>query len=214
MENEEKRKNKKITILVVLGAIFGIAMLIFVGVAGVSAEVTPMLTWGTVTIEGQQAPAGMPIEIFIGNSSHASGYITTTTSGQYGAVRIWADDSLYGQALSYRVNGQLAIKNGPDEGIFSLKNQIVNLEVLTSIATWTIPNSGIFPRHLPDTFKGSVTLANLTNVPIDIQGVYYENGTFWANGAPGCTLSHLEGGKVADYIIASTGACEWEIPLN
>ena len=196
-------------IAVLLIAVLGVSITM-----GVSADTTPMLTWGTVTIEGQQAPAGTPIEIFIGNSSHANGYITTTIPGQYGAVRIWADDSLYGQTLSYKVNGQLAIKNGPDEGLFSLKNQIVNLEVLTSIATWTIPNSGIFPRHLPDTFKGSVTLANLTNVPIDIQGVYYENGTFWANGAPGCTLSHLEGGKVADYIIASTGACEWEIPLN
>jgi len=213
MENEGKKKNKKVTILVILGAIFGIAMLIFIGIAGVSADTTPMLTWGTVTIEGQQAPAGTPIEIFIGNSSHASGYITTTTSGQYGAVRIWADDSLYGEELTYKVNGQLATKNGPDEGFFGLANQIVNLEVLTSIATWTIPNSGIFPRHLPDTFTGTIVLDTLIP-PTDIQGVYYENGTFWASGAPGCTLSHLEGGKVADYIIAATGACEWEIPLN
>jgi len=222
MENEGKRKNKKVTILVVLGAIFGIAMLIFVGVAGVNAEVTPMLTWGYITINGEDAPLGTVVEVFVGNDSVPSGStITNNIPGQYGAMVVQTDESRYGEPLHYYVNGVEANQAGPDEGIFSLENQIVILYVdipIESIfATWTFPEFsyiGMYPRHLPEPFNGQVVLANLTDVPEEVQGVYHESGTFWAFEAPGCTLLTLEGGLIADYLITSVGACEWEIPLN
>lgn len=83
-------------------------------------------------------------------------------------------------------------------------------------ATWDFSGPGCFPKHLPDSFFGSVQLGSLTGVPSAVQGVYYNNsGTweFWAPGAPGTTLATLVGGLSADYLVCVTGASSWDIPL-
>jgi len=83
-------------------------------------------------------------------------------------------------------------------------------------ATWSFDDPGCFPKHLPDSYFGSVPLGSLTSVPSEVQGVYYNNaGTweFWAPGAPGTTLDTLVGGLFADYLTCVTGATDWEIPL-
>ncbi len=79
-------------------------------------------------------------------------------------------------------------------------------------------SAGFFPRHLPDSYTGTVVLADLDlgTIPDEVQGVYWWNGDewlFWAPGAPGCTLPALGGGHTYDYMVAVTGGCEWEIPL-
>jgi hypothetical protein len=81
---------------------------------------------------------------------------------------------------------------------------------------WSFDGPGCFPKHLPDSYFGEVPLGSLTNVPSEVQGVYYNNaGTweFWAPGAPGTTLDTLEGGLTADYMSCVTGATDWVIPL-
>jgi hypothetical protein len=83
-------------------------------------------------------------------------------------------------------------------------------------ATWSFDNPGCFPKHLPDNYFGSVPLGSLTNVPSEVQGVYYNNeGTweFWAPGAPNTTLDTLVGGLFADYMTCVTTATSWDIPL-
>lgn len=82
-------------------------------------------------------------------------------------------------------------------------------------ATWSFDGAGCVPKHLPDSFFGSVVLGSLTSIPSEVQGVYYNDaGTwkFWAV-APGSTLDTLVGGLSADYLVCVTGAVDWEIPL-
>lgn len=214
-------KRNKMTVLIILMGISAIGLfvglaLFGIGVAG--ADTTPMLTWGMVTINGEPAPYGTTIGVFVGNDTVSSGSGTVTSVGQYGAIQVWADESRYGESLVYNVGGQFADKLGPDEGVFGLKNQVVNLEIGHLSTTWSFSASGVFPKHLPDSYAGAIDLNTLT-VPKEIQGIYrFDDSTlnwlFWADGAPGCTLSHLEGGKVADYIVATTGDCTWEIKLQ
>jgi hypothetical protein len=83
-------------------------------------------------------------------------------------------------------------------------------------ATWDFSGPGCFPKHLPDSFFGSVQLGSVTGVPDAVQGVYYNDaGTwkFWAPEAPGTTLATLVGGLSADYLVCVTGASSWDIPL-
>jgi len=185
---------------------------------------TPMLCWGSVEIDGVNAPIGTLVDIYIGDNK--SGSTTVTTPGQYGAVVVQGDDSQYGQELIYKVNGIRAVKLGPDEGVFELQNQVVDLAISTSVPekTWSFWGPSYVPRHLPDAFYGEVILAELVDIPGPVQGVYtfidnWEHPdlgywAFWAPGAPGTTLDRLLGGRFADYSIAVTGECEWVIPLE
>jgi len=87
-------------------------------------------------------------------------------------------------------------------------------------ATWTFsattcPDGCFVGRHLPDSYFGKVILADLdpATVPTQVQGVYHEDGTFWAPGAPGTSLVSLTGGG-ENYQVAVTGPCVWQIPLT
>jgi len=96
---------------------------------------------------------------------------------------------------------------------------ITNIKASAENHTWAFCSSGFFPKHLSDSFYGSVQLGDLADVPSDVQGVYwYDCSTsawkFWAPGAPGCTLTILGGGHTYDYMVTVTGACEWEVPLS
>ena len=114
-----------------LGMLIGllvVAMLIVSALpAPVIASPTPMLCWGTVTLDGAAAPTGTKVEIFVGADTTASGSGTVVTAGQYGSIPVWADNSRYGEALTYKVNGYVASKLGPDAGVFGIQNQVVNL---------------------------------------------------------------------------------------
>ena len=82
--------------------------------------------------------------------------------------------------------------------------------------TWAFSTAGFFPKHLPDSYIGSVVLKELGNIPPEVQGVYYNdfgNWKFWAPGAPDTTLATLGGGLTYDYAVVVAGNCEWDIPL-
>ena len=187
----------------------------------VLADSTPILCWGEVELDGAPAPVGTVITIHIGADTAPSGTGMVTKAGQYGAIQVWADNSRYGQALTYKVNGFAASKLGPDPGVFSLANQVVNLEVVSGSVstTWTFYVAGFQPRHLPDSYYGQVLLDNLVDVPVEVQAVYWFDDSagewkFWAPGAPGCTLFTLGGGHTYDYMVVVSGPCEWDIPLQ
>jgi hypothetical protein len=96
---------------------------------------------------------------------------------------------------------------------------ITNIKASQETHTWAFCSSGFFPKHLSDSFYGSVQLGNLADVPSEVQGVYwYDCATlqwkFWAPGAPGCTLTTGGGGHTYDYMVAVTGVCMWEVPLS
>ena len=83
---------------------------------------------------------------------------------------------------------------------------------------WSSCSSGFFPQHLSDSYNGQVVLADLVNVPSEVQGLYwYDCSTsdwkFWAPGVPGTTLTTLGGGHTYDYMVSATGSYDWEIPL-
>ena len=133
-----------------------------------------------------------------------------------------------GVALNY---GETVVHHYTESGFYDVILEVVDAEEVTmsytavdyiavgegiNEQTWTFSTSGFFPKHLPDSYLGSVVLGNLFNVPTDVQGVYYNDfGTwkFWAPGAPGTTLATLGGGHTYDYVVATTGDCEWDIPL-
>jgi hypothetical protein len=135
---------------------------------------------------------------------------------------------VHGVALNY---GETILHNYTDPGFYDVTLEILDAEDVTAsynevdyiavgegytVHTWTFSTAGFFPKHLPDSYFGSVVMANLVDVPADVQGVYYNDfGTwkFWAPGAPGTTLAILGGGLTYDYVVAVTGDCEWDIPL-
>ena len=193
----------------------------------VMADETPIACWGTVTIDGVAAQDGTVVKIYIGDDTAYSAITSVDTDGgkyppgTYTAVSVTAGESRYGTPLTYKVNGVVANKQGPDEGVFGLKNQVVNLAAISGSKshTWSFPNAGMFPRHLPDTFNGQVVLDNLSDVPGQVQGVYWFDDDagvwdFWAPGAPGCKLTTLQGGHTYDYVVSVTELCQWAIPLQ
>ena len=190
-----------------------------------SAAVTPMLTWGFAYLDSIPVPHGTLVEIFIGADTVPSGSCETTILGRYGSCMVQGDDSRYGEALRYTVDGYYSDKIGPDPGVFGLENQEVSLHAYTDVVppqgvhTWTFGTHGFLPRHLPDAYFGTVMLDSLQGIPVEVQGIYkFDDSSstwlFWAPGAPGCTLSELGGGLYADYMVTVTGTCEWEIPLE
>ena len=213
-------------ILAVVGVITSAVALHFMinSTPAVIGDQTPMLCWGTVKVDGVNAPIGTLVDIYIGDNK--SGATTVTTAGQYGAVVVQGDDSQYGAELIFKVNDIKAVKLGPDEGVFGLQNQVVDLAISASVPekTWSFWGPSYVPRHLPDAFYGEVILADLEDIPEPVQGVYtfIDNWdypdlgywAFWAPGAPGTTLDRLRGGTFADYSVVVTGECEWVIPLE
>jgi hypothetical protein len=207
----------------------GIAAAIFTPIAllngGIKGDATPMLVWGNVQIDAVNAPAGTIVDIYIGDDVNRSGTFVTRVAGQYGAVVVMGDNSKYGQPLRFTINGKDAFVVG-GEAYFGLKNQTAHIALSTAPAskTWVFNAPACVPRHLPDSFVGAVVLDELSDVPVEIQGVYCfkdnwqepEKGEwiFWAFGAPACTLKTLGGGHSFDYFVCSTGACEWEISLD
>jgi PKD repeat protein len=133
-----------------------------------------------------------------------------------------------GMALRY---GETVVHNYTTPGFYDVTLEVVDAEEVSACYTevdyiavgeginehtWSFSTSGFFPKHLPDSYLGSVVLADLVGVPANVQGVYYnEFGTwkFWAPGAPGTTLTTLGGGHTYDYVVAVTGDCDWAIPL-
>ena len=213
---------RKINLLGVPLGLFLVAALLVAALTApaVLADTTPILCWGDIELDGNQAPVGTVINIYIGADTIASGSGMVTKAGQYGSIMVMADSSRYGEALTYKVNGFAATKLGPDPGVFGLANQVVNLEAVSGSlsTTWAFYVAGFIPKHLPDSYYGQVVLDNLVDVPAEVQGVYwFDDGAgvweFWAPGAPGTTLTTLGGGHTYDYMLAVSGPCEWDIPL-
>jgi hypothetical protein len=100
-------------------------------------EETPILCWGIATIDGIAAEEGISVEIYLGDDTTPAANTTVSTHGgvdppgTYGAVVVKAGSSRYGDTLTYKVNGIVANKIGPDEGVFGVKNQVVNLEAFS-----------------------------------------------------------------------------------
>jgi len=205
-----------------LVAVILVAELPIVAVAEDVPKTVKQLTWGSVTLDGVAAPIDTTVEVFIGTDTTPSGVRDVFEEGEYGAIVVTADESRLGEALTYEVDGILATKEGPDDGVFGYGNQVVNLVAVSdsSSTTWTFTGAGTFPRHLPDTFNGQVVLADLDQaiIPPEVQGVYWFDDVyfvyrFWGPGAPGTTLAELVGGSYADYVVTVTGDCDWDISL-
>ena len=98
---------------------------------------TPILCWGIATIDGIAADEGIAVEIYLGDDTTPAANTTVSTHGgvdppgTYGAVVVKAGSSRYGDPLTYKVNGIVANKIGPDEGVFGQRNQVVNLEAIS-----------------------------------------------------------------------------------
>ena len=157
-----------------IGVLVVVALLVAVLPAVVLGVETPMLTWGTVTLDGAPAPYLTVIEVFIGADTPSSGNYNVTTTGQYGAMVVWGDSSRYGEPLTYNVNGLLATKLGPDPGVFGLQNQVVNLAAVSGISPIEVDidiKPGSFPNSLNVNSKGMVPVAILGSADFDVMMV-------------------------------------------
>ena len=125
----------------------------------VLATSTPMLTWGDVTLDGSAAPVGTTVDVYVGADTVASASFTVTTAGQYGSIVVFADDSRYGEALTYEVNGFVGTKQGPDAGVFGLANQEVDLAAVSGPQPPTVTTgtaSGV--THSSATLNGNLDI--------------------------------------------------------
>jgi hypothetical protein len=135
----------------------------------VQGQATPMLCWGVVTLDDAPAPEGTIVEIYIGDDIIPTANTTVSTHngtdppGTYGAVPIRADESRYGELLNYTVNGSPATKDGPDEGVFGLENQVVNLEAFSGPQLRVTTEGSEAVTDITATLKGNlVDMGNCT----------------------------------------------------
>ena len=127
---------RRIPLLGLLLSLLLVAALIVVSVPMVAKAQQPpqtanMLTWGNVTLDDAAAQIGTTVEVFIGTDATPSGSRDVFAAGEYGGIVVSSLDTRFGENLTYKVNGIVATKRGPDEGVFGLKNQVVNLEAFS-----------------------------------------------------------------------------------
>ena len=120
-----------LTLSLLLVAALIVVSLPMMAVAQQPPQTANMLTWGNVTLDGTAAQIGTKVEVFIGTDTTPSGSRVVFTAGEYGGIVVSALDTRFGEDLMYRVNGIVATKSGPDDGVFGLKNQVVNLEAFS-----------------------------------------------------------------------------------
>ena len=121
----------RLPLSLLLVAVLVIAALPIVALAQQPSQVANMLIWGNVTLDGTAAQIGTTVEIFIGADTTPSGSRDVFAAGEYGGIVVSALDTRFGEDLTYKVNGIVATKRGPDDGVFGLKNQVVNLEAIS-----------------------------------------------------------------------------------
>jgi hypothetical protein len=114
-----------------LVAVLIVAALPIVALAQQPSQVANMLTWGNVTLDGAAAQIGTTVEVFIGADATPSGSRDVFAAGEYGGIVVSSLDTRFGEDLTYKVNGIVATTRGPDEGVFGVKNQVVNLEAFS-----------------------------------------------------------------------------------
>ena len=114
-----------------LVAVLMVAALPIVALAQQPPQTANMLTWGTVTLDGDAAQIGTTVEVFIGTDTTPSGSRDVFAAGEYGGIVVSSLDTRFGEDLTYKVNGIVATEQGPDEGVFGLKNQVVDLEAFS-----------------------------------------------------------------------------------
>jgi hypothetical protein len=230
---------------VILLLVVALAVAVYPALMLAEEEEAPMLCWGIATIDGIAAEEGIVVEIYLGDDTTPTANTTVSTyggvdpPGTYGAVVVKAGSSRYGTNLTYKVNGIVAstekvmqpcdLTRDPilEDPVFGECNQLVNLAAIGSGSqshTWSFLRAGFVPRHLPDTFYGQVKLDNLSDVPEQVQGVYwFDDGVgvwkFWSpdtgyGPVPGTTLKYLGGGHAFDYMIVVSAPCKWVIPLQ
>ena len=129
---------RKIPLLGLPLSLLVVAVLVFAALPPVSLAQQPpqtanMLTWGNVTVDGAAAQIGTTVEVFIGTDTTPSGSRDVFAAGEYGGIVVSALDTRFGEDLTYKVNGIVATKRGPDDGVFGLKNQVVNLEAVSGL---------------------------------------------------------------------------------
>jgi len=120
-------------------------------VVNLESEITPMLCWGVVTLDGAAAPEGTIVDIYIGDDATPRATTMVDTHGgvdppgTYGAVPIREDVSRYYEPLTYKVNGIIAATdkvmrpcNNFSTPIFWLCNQEVNLEAISGTLPVTL----------------------------------------------------------------------------
>jgi hypothetical protein len=164
------------------------------------ATSTPMLTWGDVTLDGSAAPVGTTVDVYVGADTTPSGTFTVATAGQYGAIQVWADDSRYGEALTYKVDGFVATKQGPDAGVFGLANQEVDLAAVSgpqppSVTTGSA--SGV--THSSATLNGNLDIGAYSTA-----NVYFEYGTTTAYGSSTSMMTKTASGAFSASVSGLT----------
>ena len=160
------------------------------------ATITPMLTWGYVTLDGAAAPVGTTVDVYIGADTSPNGSFTVTTAGQYGAIQVYADDSRYGEALTYMVNGFVATKLGPDPGVFGLANQEVNLAATSGLQPPTVttgPATGV--THNSATLNGNLDIGGYATAD-----VYFEYGATTGYGSSTSLMTKTTSGAFSASI--------------
>ena len=127
------RKIPRLTLsmILLLVAALIVTALPIVALAQQPSQVANMLTWGNVTLDGAVAPVGTTVDVYVGADATPSGSRDVFAVGEYGGIVISSLDTRFGEDLTYKVNGIFATKRGPDEGVFGVKNQVVNLEAFS-----------------------------------------------------------------------------------
>ena len=192
------------------------------------------ITWGVVEFDPDFQGVPRVCEEVEGCSVEFVNMTTGATKPYKSALWDFGDGTVPVEQLGAQAQqGQTITHTYAKDGLFNVKltmtdaNDVVAHQIefdyimvgeggAGNAATWDFSGPGCFPKHLPDSFFGSVQLGSVTGVPDAVQGVYYNDAgtwTFWAPGAPGTTLATLVGGLSADYLICVTGASSWDIPL-
>ncbi len=162
--------------------------LVFAGIGGAAATTPlppplPCSFFGSVTVDGDPAPAGTVVTALIGGSE--CGSLTTSESGTYGGSEAWdlkllvqSDEADVGQTIIFRVNDALA-----RETATYTPGNVQNLDLTVVACSLAVNSPAASPSRIPTETDGvsgwgetadlsvAVTGADVASVTVDLSGV-------------------------------------------
>jgi len=147
----------------------------------------------------------------------------TTTTVAYGDPAPISWTWSYTEELTYTPSLTITDWDEPAAENTEKKKDYIVVGAGGKFVTWSFAwGPDMFPKHFPDDAE-EVALADLTDVPAEICGVYWADPVtetwkcfLWVDGEPVSVpaedrIDTLTPGE--NYLVAVSGACEWQIPL-
>jgi hypothetical protein len=199
------KKIPKLQILSILVVAAALVALMAVPVLAQPPVTSPV--YGSVTIDGDDAPPGTTVEVFVGDEPTARASVTTTTLGHY-EVPVMGTAADVDDDLSFKVDGWAATSSPASPTFKNYEPQEVNLAVGTggAVPDISVATSLAFGSVTVGTPKTkTLTISNVGSAPLTITGMTV-TGTQFSATSPSTIAAGSWVNCSVTFIPTSTGA--------